>query len=380
MGGLERLVDMPLSAPIPSFLLELTVDEATFMFAGISLQIVLCIGIAHLPPKGAYLYYWLNPLLALSSVMSPLPALEHMLIVCLPFFVCDLPVMSMDKVVQRGGHKVLQCILAMYILQCFDYNYLLLAPFLMAMMGANSNAEDQEGKQRDKPFSLLKNQIFLSLLCLTLLILGGSIYDVRGFSRSFQETYSPSAGLYWYFEAQLFPEFRSYFVPLVSMQPSLFSILLLPLYCLLPASATPSSVIDNEGSSPGRKEEEAIPRRQLLGYHLMVLVVLLFKPAMSLVDVAFGVSLLLTYHRQALRGMRFKAWILTGILVPSVLSPILADAWAEKGTGNANFLFFQSLVLWFFSALGVVEAVKASGGSVLAHSSGSISPDKTKIE
>ena len=101
---------------------------------------------------------------------------------------------------------------------------------------------------------------------------------------------------------------------------------------------------------------------------------------MSLVDVAFGVSLLLTYHRQALCGMRFKAWILTGILVPSVLSPILADAWAEKGTGNANFLFFQSLVLWFFSALGVVEAIKASGGSVLAHSSGSISPDKTKIE
>lgn len=379
-GALEasRRVIFGIPIHIPSFVLELLADEATFMFAGISLQVVLCIGIYHLPPTGAYIYYWLNPLLAISSIMSPLPAFEHLLVICLPFFVIDLGnVTTMRTIVPIGGHKVLQCGLALFLLVCFDYNYVLLAPFLASMMWANM--EGRDGYFGDKPASLLRNRHFLVLLIVTMIILVGSLQDDHGLSRSFQETYSPSAGLFWYFEAQIFPEFRSYFVPLVAMQPSLFAMLLLPLYCLLPAASPEKQ--EEEEDQDDDKEEEAQQRRKLLGYHLMVIIVLLFKPAMSLVDVAFGVSLLLAYHREALQGMRFKAWILTGILVPSVLSPLLAHTWAEKGTGNANFLFFQCLALWFFCALGVVEAVKVSGSAVLSSDlSGADTTRKAKVK
>ena len=38
-----------------------------------------------------------------------------------------------------------------------------------------------------------------------------------------------------------------------------------------------------------------------------------------------------------------------------VLSPLMMSLWTVQGSGNANFPFFQALVLWVFFALAIIE-------------------------
>jgi hypothetical protein len=349
------------------------------MMIGIGLQVVVCLAIAYLPQRGTYTAYWLNPIIALSSVMSPLPALEHLIVICLPFFVCDA--MGGGAAIKNGGSTVIgsvlklaQCALAVALLAaCFDYNYVLLVPFLWALSlsrsgsskqnqrksSTNTSSSSESGQRGNSSTSLFRSRPYLALLAIILALLlaatfaynggddGGVVSGNRWLTRHFRDTYSPSVGLHWYFEAQVFSSFRAYFVPLLSMQPSLVAVLLFPVYC-------------THHHQQWQDDSEGKDDKGLLGYHLMVVVVLLFKPAMSLTDVAFGGSLLVAYHRDTLSLMRRKAWVVTGLLVPTVLSPVLAHTWIQRGTGNANFLFFQCLVLWFFSALALVEIVRAS--------------------
>lgn len=328
------------------FLLNTLNDEVNFMFAGISIQIVLCVLVSQLPPKADFTYYWLNPILALSSVLSPLPALEHLMVISQTFFFNDW---LNTKGTLQTIFKGLQVLVVVASSLKFDINYLLLLPFLLSTVSKQEHDGAQESwKENWQPST---HHTLWMLRLIALLILADSILNISNHSRSFGDTFSPSAGLYWYFEAQLFKEYRKYFIPLIAMQPSLISILLHPWYCQLTASS-----IDQDGGHQQAQDKG----RRLLGYHLMVAVIILFKPAMSLTDIAFAVTLLLTYHGDVLQRVRYKVWILTGILVPTTLSPLLAHAWIDKGTGNANFLFFQCLALWFFCALAIVEVIKAT--------------------
>lgn len=52
-------------------------------------------------------------------------------------------------------------------------------------------------------------------------------------------------------------------------------------------------------------------------------------------------------------------WIVIGVLVSTVLVPLYSHLWVEKGTVNANFVFFQCYCLWVFVGLGFVEFVKS---------------------
>ncbi len=71
------------------------------------------------------------------------------------------------------------------------------------------------------------------------------------------------------------------------------------------------------------------------------------------------VALLLLSHKQVVAKMRNLPWIITGLLVPTALSTSVHHQWVELGTVNANYLFFLSLCMWLFYALGVVEFVTA---------------------
>ncbi len=78
----------------------------------------------------------------------------------------------------------------------------------------------------------------------------------------------------------------------------------------------------------------------------------------SLADVWFVVALFCC-RPQIVEKMRSVPWIAAGLLVPSVLSPLVLEMWSTKGTANANYLFFQALCMWVFLALGIVEYVTA---------------------
>ena len=64
---------------------------------------------------------------------------------------------------------------------------------------------------------------------------------------------------------------------------------------------------------------------------------------------------LLAQHRDIVQDMRHQWLIVAGILVPLAASPVTFGLWADFGTANANYFFFQGVCLWLFSALGVVE-------------------------
>lgn len=55
--------------------------------------------------------------------------------------------------------------------------------------------------------------------------------------------------------------------------------------------------------------------------------------------------------------MRYLSFIITGILIPLIISPLMLDLWIKYGTGNANYLFFQGICIWIFCALGINEFI-----------------------
>jgi hypothetical protein len=68
---------------------------------------------------------------------------------------------------------------------------------------------------------------------------------------------------------------------------------------------------------------------------------------------------LLGSHRKIIDAMRHKSWIIAGLVIPIILNFVMLELWLVKGSGNANFVFFQGLVMWIFLALGLIEFITA---------------------
>jgi hypothetical protein len=85
---------------------------------------------------------------------------------------------------------------------------------------------------------------------------------------------------------------------------------------------------------------------------------ILFRRDLRIVDVLLGV-LLLGQHADIVRNMRHQWLITAGICIPLLASPVTFSLWAQYGTGNANYFFFQGVCLWLFAALGVTEFTAA---------------------
>lgn len=62
----------------------------------------------------------------------------------------------------------------------------------------------------------------------------------------------------------------------------------------------------------------------------------------------------------SIQGMRLLPLITLGIAVPMVVSECMLGLWTRTGTGNANYLFFQGLVMWVFLALAIIEFTNAT--------------------
>ena len=76
------------------------------------------------------------------------------------------------------------------------------------------------------------------------------------------------------------------------------------------------------------------------------------------IDLSVILAYLLSYD-QIISKMRLKSLILSGLVIPAMLSPWMAQLWLIHGSGNANFLFFQGLLMWLFAALGIIEFIIA---------------------
>ncbi len=143
--------------------------------------------------------------------------------------------------------------------------------------------------------------------------------------------YFPSLGIIWYMDAQVFSEFRTYVSALVRSQPYLIA---LPIFWRF-----------------GFKQNKECVQ-------ILTAVVLLFKPTLCLSDVSIAM-VMLSANRNVIMTMRRIPLICFCIVLTVCLSLLTAQLWLQQGTGNANFLFFQGLVLWIACAVGIVEFVRS---------------------
>ena len=139
-------------------------------------------------------------------------------------------------------------------------------------------------------------------------------------------SYPPSLGIFWYLDLQVFPSVRQYFDALIFFQPVLFSP---PIAYALRSKPTVAAVI-------------------------IASMVLIYSQQLTSHDSILLLTLLLTCHDIS---FKMKHWplILLGVTVSMTVSPLLLHLWIGLGAGNANYLFFNGLLLWVCLAGGVLE-------------------------
>eukprot|EP01036_Dinobryon_divergens_P027569 gene27569-36366_t len=111
------------------------------------------------------------------------------------------------------------------------------------------------------------------------------------------KSYQPAAGVLWYLDAQMLPAYELYFKVLVIMQPLL--------------AAT------------------------IIWVHLTVLIVFMWRRDTTLLDLSFAMSLLLS-HIEVIAKMKNLLLITIGIIVPTVLSPVMLHLWVIKDKEDAE--------------------------------------------
>jgi hypothetical protein len=281
--------------------------------------------------------------MVLSCTLSPLPSAELLLLVGVAYSATQRRVWAAPL---------------FGLMLCAHPTYAALAPAAWCLWRFGAASEKKEGAAGPLLFNWVGAVVGGLAVCAALALRPSGLPDppraltltpvellqgaVKGLSflanphGSFQgSSYEPSLGVLWYMDAQVFSAFRSYVAALVLAQPFL---LMAPL-CIKFGPTQPRVLFD-----------------------VAAALVLLFKPALTLCDLSIAIGLL-SRHGVVVSRMRNLPLILLGLLAAATLSPLMLQLWLSRGTGNANFLFFQGLALWIFASLGLVEFVKAAGSA-----------------
>jgi hypothetical protein len=284
----------------------------------LAVGIVSQIGVYMLLPRRAALLYWLNPILVVSAVLSPLPSLNHLILASLWTLFS----------VRRLFLPLLLSLLGVFaVLVLTHVPYLALLPSLLAL-------QLSPDAYTDAPvmiYALIAFALFIFLLLEQAGVwsLGvGAACGLEWNSSSHLGWWNQAAaGVRWYVDAQVLSFFTVYYSLLSFAQPLIMAA---PLYLRFP-------------SSP------------LLVLHATLALVVLGHPSASFSDVSFAVATLCS-HEDVVRNMKpTLPWVVLGLAIPAVLSPALLHLWIGLGTGNANFLFFQGLAMWLSLGLFIVS-------------------------
>lgn len=106
--------------------------------------------------------------------------------------------------------------------------------------------------------------------------------------------------------------------------------------------------------------------------NLTLAIIIFYRRGTSFSDIVFLAALIITYHSESIFGasiaftackernlrpqrMRFLPILFLSTSVPMVLSPLMMSLWTQTASGNANFPFFQGLILWVSFAVAIIE-------------------------
>lgn len=303
-------------------------------------------------------FFWMNPLIILSSIMSPIPSIYHFLLI-LTYFSAE-----------NGCYFILS--LALITIISSDLNFIVLIPVFLRHASYNLSSNflktfhlyfvytitislvfcatlstislfDESSKQRYQLSCDYFDIFFHSFpqlcdnICRAVSVLSSDLIHLQPpdltpsiYTRDAAVLYTPSATAWWYLEALLPPAFSLYYSQLIRLQPFLFLALCDTLLVSSKDQARASVVI-------------------------MVAVVYFFRRESGTCDAAFCVILLLLQSRLT-GSMRHKAVCALGACVAAAVGPSLLHAWTCLGAVNANYLFWSSLVLSACWAATIVEA------------------------
>ncbi|CAN6971229.1 unnamed protein product [Brassica rapa subsp. trilocularis] len=181
--------------------------------------------------------------------------------------------------------------------------------------------------------------VLVWLLCV-LVLCGLSLSKHGGLEEMFKRTYgfilsiedlSPNIGVFWYFFAEVFDFFRSFFLIVFHVNI---------LFMLLPLAIR-------------------LKHRPCFLAFIYLAISSLLKSYPSVGDSALYLSLWALFVNELAVDMKFSFFLFCGYLGVSLLSPVMHNLWIWRGTGNANFYFGNAIGYACFQIVFVVESVSA---------------------
>uniref|UniRef100_A0A0E0CAW1 GPI transamidase subunit PIG-U n=1 Tax=Oryza meridionalis TaxID=40149 RepID=A0A0E0CAW1_9ORYZ len=172
--------------------------------------------------------------------------------------------------------------------------------------------------------------------CYVLLLSSMILNKVGGLQEMFEKTYgfiltvkglSPNIGVLWYFFAEVFDFFRSFFLIVFNMN---IVFMVLPLAIRL-------------------------KHRPCFLAFVYTAIVAMLKSYPSVGDSALYLGLLGLFATE-LAEMKFTFFLFFGYIGVSLLSPVMHNLWIWRGTGNANFYFATGLAYTCIQTMLVVES------------------------
>ncbi|XP_066164268.1 uncharacterized protein [Oryza sativa Japonica Group] len=175
--------------------------------------------------------------------------------------------------------------------------------------------------------------------CYVLLLSSMILNKVDGLQEMFEKTYgfiltvkdlSPNIGVLWYFFAEVFDSFRSFFLIVINMN---IVFMVLPLAIRL-------------------------KHRPCFLAFVYTAIVAMLKSYPSVGDSALYLGLLGLFATE-LAEMKLTFFLFFGYIGVSLLSPVMHNLWIWRGTGNANFYFATGLAYTCIQTVLVVESVSS---------------------
>lgn len=154
-------------------------------------------------------------------------------------------------------------------------------------------------------------------------------------------TMRPDMGIWWYLMSEVFRQYQPYFRLVFAAHPFLY----------LPPLAF--RVLAGSATSQRQPLPEALLR---LLYLVVASISMLFRPSPIMTQQLSLAIALVAWHPDLLTVLRPKLLLLSvGVGVPLILAPIMEYLWLDAQSGNANYLYFQTLVWTVFHSLLVLE-------------------------
>ena len=267
--------------------------------------------------------YWLNPANVFGTLISPFPFLVHMLI--LVAFRCAV------ESRKHGGRKYPLGILYVFVvclvsalLTYISPQFVVLIPALVVLM-CRGDGEYFNMTRFTYTIGALATFIGWSLICFEVKspteFLRKDMYGLDAHS------YSPTLSLNWYLYMQIFEDTSDLYVRLLYSQPFMFVVpLLIRLYS-----------------------------RSLEVLYILIGIVFMYKSNTTVPDVIFVLSCLMLNFNQVFMHIKNLLPLLFFIIIPLVLSPTMLYLWVDKGTANANYFFFQTLIMWSSYTMLIIQ-------------------------